>query len=81
YHSSKQKTLLNGEVIPQGYAAEESLQIALDNLFNHQNVAPFISKQLIQRLITSNPTPQYVERAANVFIDNGAGVRGDLAAV
>ena len=81
YHSSKQKTLLNGEVIPQGYAAEESLHIALDNLFNHQNVAPFISKQLIQRLITSNPTPQYVERVANVFIDNGAGVRGDLAAV
>ena len=81
YHSSKQKTLLNGEVIPQGYTAEESLQIALDNLFNHQNVAPFITKQLIQRLITSNPTPQYVERVANVFVDNGAGVRGDLAAV
>ena len=81
YHSQKQKTLLNGDIIPQGYGAQESLQLALDNLFNHQNVAPFISKQLIQRLITSNPTPQYVERIASVFNDNGEGVRGDLAAV
>ena len=81
YHSSKQKTLLNGEIIPEGYGPEETLQIALDNLFNHNNVAPFISKQLIQRLITSNPTPQYVTRVARVFNDNGAGVRGDLAAV
>ncbi|MEM5545056.1 DUF1800 domain-containing protein [Pseudoalteromonas fuliginea] len=81
YHSSKQKVLLNNEVIPEGYGPEESLQIALDNLFNHANVAPFITKQLIQRLITSNPTPQYIERVANVFNDNGDGVRGDLAAV
>ena len=81
YHSQRQKTLLNGDIIPQGYGAQESLQLALDNLFNHQNVAPFISKQLIQRLITSNPTPQYVERIASVFNDNGEGVRGDLAAV
>ena len=81
YHSQKQKTLLNGDIIPQGYGAQESLQLALDNLFNHQNVAPFISKQLIQRLITSNPTSQYVERIASVFNDNGEGVRGDLAAV
>jgi uncharacterized protein (DUF1800 family) len=81
YHSQRQKTLLNGDIIPQGYSAQESLQLALDNLFNHQNVAPFISKQLIQRLITSNPTPQYVERIASVFNDNGEGVRGDLAAV
>ncbi len=81
YHSSEQKVLLNDEIIPQGYGPEESLKIALDNLFNHDNVAPFISKQLIQRLITSNPTPQYVERVASVFNDNGAGVRGDLSAV
>ncbi|WP_372761830.1 DUF1800 family protein [Pseudoalteromonas sp.] len=81
YHSSKEKRLLNGELIPAGYGPEETLQIALDNLFNHNNVAPFISKQLIQRLITSNPTAQYVERVASVFNDNGAGVRGDLAAV
>ncbi|ALS33748.1 hypothetical protein PTRA_a2682 [Pseudoalteromonas translucida KMM 520] len=81
YHSSKQKTLLSGEIIPAGYGPEETLKIALDNLFNHNNVAPFISKQLIQRLITSNPTAQYVARVASVFNDNGAGVRGDLAAV
>ena len=81
YHSPKEKVLLSGEVIPAGYGPEESLQIALDNLFNHPNVAPFISKQLIQRLITSNPTSLYVERVARVFEDNGKGVRGDLAAV
>lgn len=81
YHSNKQKVLLNGQIIPQGYGPQESLNIALDNLFNHPNVAPFITKQLIQRLITSNPTSQYVERVASVFNDNGQGVRGDLAAV
>ncbi len=81
YHSSKQKTLLNGVEIPEGYGPEESLTIALDNLFNHPNVGPFISKQLIKRLITSNPTPLYVQRVAAVFNNNGQGVRGDLAAV
>ena len=80
YHSRAEKTLLNGEVIPANTSAEQSLEIALDNLFNHDNVAPFISKQLIQRLITSNPSPGYVERVAMVFNDNGEGVRGDLAA-
>jgi len=81
YHSEKEKVLLNNEVIPEGYGPHQSLQIALDNLFNHENVAPFISKQLIQRLITSNPTGSYVERVATVFNDNGDGIRGDLAAV
>ncbi|WP_229793370.1 DUF1800 domain-containing protein [Psychrosphaera saromensis] len=81
YHSEEEKILLNDEVIPTRYGPEESLEIALDNLFNHANVAPFISKQLIQRLITSNPTNSYVERVASVFNDNGQGIRGDLAAV
>ena len=54
---------------------------AVEILFNHPNTAPFISRQLIQFLITSNPTPAYVERVANVFADNGSGVRGDLEAV
>ncbi|WP_125721446.1 DUF1800 domain-containing protein [Pseudoalteromonas rubra] len=81
YHSELEKTLLNGAVIPAGMGPEDSMQLALDNLFNHTNVGPFISKQLIQRLITSNPTPQYVERVATVFNDNGSGVRGDLSAV
>jgi uncharacterized protein (DUF1800 family) len=59
----------------------QDLKDALDNLFNHPNVGPFISKQLIQRLVTSNPSPAYVERVARVFNANAAGVRGDLAAV
>jgi uncharacterized protein (DUF1800 family) len=81
YHSEKEKILLNDVVIPERYGPEDSLKIALDNLFDHDNVGPFISKQLIQRLITSNPTGSYVERVASVFNNNGKGVRGDLAAV
>ncbi|MCF2859827.1 DUF1800 domain-containing protein [Pseudoalteromonas sp. SMS1] len=81
YHSEQEKHLLNDEIIPAGTGAEASMQLALDNLFLHANVGPFISKQLIQRLVKSNPTPAYVERIATVFNDNGEGVRGDLAAV
>ncbi|OYW46362.1 MAG: hypothetical protein B7Z08_02440 [Sphingomonadales bacterium 32-68-7] len=58
-----------------------AVQAALDTIFAHPNVPPFISKQLIQRLVTSNPTPAYVARIANVFANNGNGVRGDLKAV
>ncbi len=58
-----------------------SLKTALDTLFNHPNHAPFISKQLIQRLVTSNPSPAYVQRIATVYANNGKGVRGDLGAV
>jgi hypothetical protein len=58
-----------------------SLKTALDTLFNHPNNAPFISKQLIQRLVTSNPSPAYVQRVATVYTNNGQGVRGDLGAV
>src|SRR5438128_736137 len=54
---------------------------ALDNLFNHPNVGPFISKNLIQQMVTSDPTPAYVSRVAAVFNNNGLGVRGDLKAV
>ena len=59
----------------------QALKTALDNLFNHPNVGPFIGKQLIQRLVTSNPSPAYVARVAAAFNNNGAGVRGDLRAV
>jgi hypothetical protein len=55
--------------------------MALDALFNHPNVGPFIGRQLIQRLVTSEPSPAYVARVAAAFANNGAGVRGDLAAV
>ncbi len=61
--------------------ANNSMNQALDNIFYHPNVGPFISKTLIQHLVTSDPTPAYVSRVAAVFNDNGLGVRGDLKAV
>jgi len=64
-----------------GLSARADLELALDNIFNHQNVGPFIGKQLIQKLVTSNPSDAYVGRVASTFNDNGAGVRGDLRAV
>ena len=81
YHDTDAKTLLNGVQIPAGQTAYQDLTAALDNIFNHPNVPPFISKQLIQRFVTSNPSPAYVQRVAGIFADNGVGVRGDLAAV
>lgn len=81
FHDSSAKQLLNGYVIAAGGTAKQDLDEALDHLFNHQNVGPFISKQLIQRLVTSNPSSGYVERIAKVFNNNGANVRGDLKAV
>jgi uncharacterized protein (DUF1800 family) len=57
------------------------LDDALDNIFNHPNVGPFIARQLIQRLVTSNPSPAYVQRIAQVFANDGAGRRGNLGAV
>lgn len=67
--------------IAAGTSAANALKVTLDALFNHPNNAPFISKQLIQRLVTSNPSPAYVQRVAAVYADNGRGVRGDLGAV
>ncbi|MBR7798434.1 DUF1800 family protein [Undibacterium fentianense] len=82
YHSTSVKNFL-GTTIPAQAPAnpEASLKIALDTLFNHPNVGPFIGKQLIQRLVTSNPSPQYVARVAAVFNNNGQGVRGDMKAL
>ena len=57
------------------------LKVALDTLFNHANTGPFFARQMIQRLVTSNPSPAYVGRVAAVFANNGSGVRGDLRAV
>lgn len=79
-HSTLAATFL-GVTIPANTPAATALKTALDTLFNHPNTAPFVCKQLIQRLVTSNPTPAYVQRVANVFDNNGAGVRGDLAYV
>ena len=60
---------------------QNDLDFALDNIFNHPNVGPFIGKQLIQRLVTSNPSPAYVNRVATVFNNDGNNVRGNLQAV
>ena len=79
-HSRAEKSFL-GTTIPAGTGPEESLRIAMDTLFNHPNVGPFFGKQMIQRLVTSNPSPAYVQRVAETFNNNGSGVRGDLRAV
>ena len=77
-HETGASTFLGTSVSGEGTAA---IKAALDAIFAHGNVAPFVSKQLIQRLVTSNPSPAYVGRVAATFADNGKGVRGDLAAV
>lgn len=81
WHESGEKHLLNGFNIPAGQTGLEDIEDAIDNLFNHPNVGPFIGKLLIQRLVKSNPTPAYVERVAQAFNDNGQGVRGNMEAV
>lgn len=70
-----------GLTIPAGVAADTALNRALDHLFAHPNMGPFWSRQLIQRLVTSNPSPAYVRRVAQVFSDDGRGQRGNLQAV
>ncbi len=81
HHDTGPKELLNGVVLSAGGTAKSDLKSAIQNIFNHPNVGPFIGKQLIQHLVTSNPSPDYVARVAAVFNDNGKGVRGDLKAV
>ena len=67
--------------LPAGQSPQQDLADALDNIFNHPNVGPFISKQLIQKLVTSNPSPEYVARVTAKFNNDGTGKRGNLAAV
>jgi uncharacterized protein (DUF1800 family) len=80
-HDTGAKTLLDGAVNPAGLAMRDDLARALHNIFMHPNVGPFIGRQLIQKLVTSDPTPGYVSRVAAAFNDNGARVRGDMGAV
>ncbi len=80
-HEPGEKRLLRGTVVPAGQTGMQDIEAAIDNLFNHPNTGPFISRQLIQRLVTSNPSPAYVERVANVFATDSNGVRGNLQAV
>ncbi|MDM0115375.1 DUF1800 family protein [Variovorax sp. J22R133] len=70
-----------GVTVPANTEGKVALKIALDALFHHPNVGPFIGRQLIQRLVTSNPGAEYVGRVAAVFADNGKGVRGDMKSV
>ena len=81
WHEPGVKVLLNGQVVPSGQTTLEDINDAIDNLFNHPNVGPFIGKLLIQRLVKSNPTPAYVSRVSAKFNNNGQGVRGDMKAV
>ncbi len=85
YHSMVEKKLFTGKAwtttLPAGSSAQADLKGALDTLFKHPNVGPFIGRQLIQHLVSSNPSPAYVGRIAAVFNNNGQGVRGDLGAV
>ena len=82
YHSTEEKKFLGTTIAVQTTSSPTaSLATALDALANHANVGPFIGKQLIQRLVTSNPSPTYVRDVARVFANNGSGVRGDMKAV
>lgn len=81
WHTPGDKTIIGNHVIPGGQAGLIDIQQAIDHLFNHPNVGPFIAFKLIQNLVKSNPSPQYVNRVANAFNDNGSGVRGDMKAV
>jgi uncharacterized protein (DUF1800 family) len=80
-HDTTSKALLNGTTLPAGQTAELDLKGALDNIFAHPNIGPFVCRQLIQHLVTGDPSPAYVSRVAAVFADNGSGVRGDMKAV
>ncbi|MFZ5579022.1 MAG: DUF1800 domain-containing protein [Pseudomonadota bacterium] len=79
-HSTLEARFL-GATVPAGTDGRTALGIALDTIFKHPNVGPFIGRQMIQRLVTSNPSPAYVARVAAAFDDNGQGIRGDLRAL
>ncbi len=80
-HSNLAVKCTNYINIPAGAPAPEALRMALDGLFNNPNTGPFFAKQMIQRLVTSNPSPAYVARVASAFNNDGTGQRGNLKAV
>ena len=82
FHSTEQKNFLNVTIARQTTADPMgSLRVALDTLHTHPNIGPFIGRQLIQRLVMSNPSPAYVAAVSAAFANNGLGVRGDMKAV
>lgn len=80
-HDMDSKKLLDDFMLPAQQTIQKDLNDAITNIFNHPNVGPFICKQLIQHLVTSNPSSAYVSRITDVFDNNGQGIRGDLKAV
>ncbi|MFT3954615.1 MAG: DUF1800 family protein [Piscinibacter sp.] len=89
YHDASVRPLLSGKSKPASSTAASALELVLDSVMQHPNTAPFISKQLIQHLVSSNPSPAYVQRVATAFIAGrysaegssfGTGQRGDLSA-
>lgn len=81
YHEPGSKQLLNGQVVPDGQMGMQDIEDAVDNLFNHPNTGPFIGRLLIQRLVTSNPSPAYIARVSDAFAGSGGSARGDMQAV
>jgi uncharacterized protein (DUF1800 family) len=81
WHETGPKTIVGDFTIPGGQGGMADIEMAVEHLFNHANVGPFLATRLIQRLVKSNPTPEYVGRIAAIFNDNGNGVRGDMKAV
>lgn len=81
WHEPGEKKIIGNHIIPSGQSGMEDIEEAIDVLFNHDNVGPFLAERLIQRLVKSNPTPAYIDRVASAFNDNGLGVRGDLEAM
>lgn len=81
FHDASEKIMIDGSILPAGQTGVKDINDAIDLLFNHPNIAPFISIRLIQQLVKSNPSPAYVNRVANAFNNNGQGIRGDLKAV
>lgn len=80
-HDTGAKLLLNGVTLPAGQTSSQDLDGAMQSIFTHPNVGPFICLRLIQHLVMSNPSPDYMTRCSATFADNGSGVRGDMAAV
>ncbi|MBV7300114.1 DUF1800 domain-containing protein [Enterovibrio paralichthyis] len=80
WHDDGEKTVF-GHTLPAGQTPLKDVQDVLDILFEHPNTGPFVARHLIQRLVTSNPSPAYIERVAQAFNDNGQGIRGDMESV
>ncbi len=80
-HDKTAKAIFGGITIPAGQTAEQDLESELDALMKQPTMAPFVGKQLIQHLVTSNPSPAYIQRVSNVFVNDGNSVRGDMRAV